>query len=137
LGLVSISSFKKDIVHTEDDAISTGVGYVLPETSVHSELAPLYYVHEFDSRIEYMNKIAKLLNPWLAYGMWQKDNTRAAFGNELWVPFMPLIITDEVTDEFAASRLASRTLLRFNEPHREHGIPRRVRWFENGIMETR
>ena len=81
MGLVNISSFKKDIVRTEDDAISTGVGYILPEASEHSELAPLYYVHEFDSRIEYMNKIAKLLNPWLAYGMWQKDISRATFDN--------------------------------------------------------
>ena len=133
MGLVSISNFKKDIVHTEDDAISTGVGYVLPETSVHSELAPLYYVHEFDSRVEYMNKIAKLLNPWLAYGMWQKDNTMVTFGDEVWAPFMPLIRTDE----FVASIQAPGTLLRFNEPYRKHGIPRRVRWFENGIMETR
>lgn len=120
-------------MRTEDDAISTGVGYILPEASVHSELASLYYVHEFDSRIEYMNKIAKLLNPWLAYGMWQKDISRATFGSEVWASFMPLIITDE----FLANIRARRTSLRFNEPHKEHGIPRRVRWFENGIMETR
>ena len=118
-------------MRTEDDAISTGVGYILPEASEHSELAPLYYVHEFDSRIEYMNKIAKLLNPWLAYGMWQKDTSRSTFGSEVWAPFMPLIITDE----FLANMRVSGTLRRL--PHREHGIPRRVRWFENGIMETR
>ena len=133
MGLVNISSFKKDIVRTEDDAISTGVGYILPEASEHSELAPLYYVHEFDSRIEYMNKIAKLLNPWLAYGMWQKDNSRATFGSEVWAPFMPLIITDELLSNIRARG----GIRRVDELHREHGIPRRVRWFENGIMETR
>ena len=132
MGLVNISSFKKDIVRTEDDAISTGVGYILPEASEHSELAPLYYVHEFDSRVEYMNKIAKLLNPWLAYGMWQKDISRSTFGSEVWAPFMPLIITDELL-----SNIRARGGIRRVEPHREHGIPRRVRWFENGIMETR
>ena len=131
MGLVNISSFKKDIVRTEDDLISTGVGYILPETSEHSELAPLYYVHEFDSRIEYMNKIAKLLNPWLAYGMWQKDISTGRFGDEVWASFMPLIITDELV----ANMRIPGTLRRL--PHREHGIPKRVRWFENGIMETR
>ena len=133
MGLVNISSFKKDITHAEDDAINTGVGNILPEASMHSELAPLYYVHEFDSRIEYMNKIAKLLNPWLAYGMWQKGNSRSTFGSEVWAPFMPLILTDE----FVANIRAPWTLRGFNESHKEHGIPRRVRWFENGIMETR
>ena len=120
-------------MRTEDDAISTGVGYILPEASEHSELAPLYYVHEFDSRIEYMNKIAKLLNPWLAYGMWQKDISRATFGSEIMAPFMPLVITAELVPNIQAPR----TLLRLKESHKEHGIPRRVRWFENGIMETR
>ena len=133
MGLVNISSFKKEIVRTEDNAISTGVGYILPEVSEHSELAPLYYVHEFDSCIEYMNKIAKLLNPWLAYGMWQKDISRGTFGSEVWASFMPLVITAELVTSIPARR----TLLRLNEPHKEHGIPRRVRWFENGIMETR
>ena len=133
MGLVNISSFKKDIVHTEDDAISTGVGYILPEASEHSELAPLYYVHEFDSRVEYMNKIAKLLNPWLAYGVWKKDISRATFGSEVGASFMPLIITDELL----ANMRARGGIRRFNEPHKEYGIPRRVRWFENGIMETR
>ena len=133
MGLINISSFKKEIVRTEDTAISTGVGYILPEDSEHSELAPLYYVHEFDSRIEYTNKIAKLLNPWLTYGMWQKGTSRTRFGSEVWAPFMPLVITAELV----TSIQAPRALLRLNEPHREHGIPRRVRWFENGIMETR
>ena len=133
MGLINISSFKKEIVRTEDNAISTGVGYILPEASEHSELAPLYYVHEFDSRIEYMNKIAKLLNPWLTYGMWQKGTSRTTFGSEVWAPFMPLVITAELV----TSIQAPRALLRLNEPHREHGIPIRVRWFENGIMETR
>lgn len=62
-----------------------------------------------------------------------KNISRATFGSEVWAPFMPLVITAELVTSIQAPRI----LLRLNESHREHGIPRRVRWFENGIMETR
>ena len=53
------------------------------------------------------------------------------------VPRRPELIQGNVrTDDFVANIQAPGTLLRFNEPYRKHGIPRRVRWFENGIMET-
>lgn len=129
---MNLTDFDDFLLHKEPDMISNRA-YLTSEdpADITYELLPLFYVNELDKRNEYMNVIAKLFYPYSYYGMWRDNDISQNFewGVEFtFAPFMPMI---DSIDNFGA-----RTRLRFNEPHKKYGIPRRVRWFENGSTEN-
>ena len=131
MGLINIEMFKKELGEARLELANRDRGVSITTADTCSELAPLPYTEKIEgvnATQLHMNKIAKLLEPFISYGMWEgllpSGDWRVSFGN---IP--PIFI------EFDESTLTFRT--RVQEKHKEHGIPRRVRWFENGIMETR
>lgn len=130
MGLLKLSDFDEFLLRKEEEMVSNRAYLTLNDkTDAIYELLPLFYVNEFDKRIEYMNKIAKLFYPYQQYGMWRDSEIPQTFewGVEfIMAPFMPMI--DTVDN-------GVRTRLRFAEPHKKYGLPRRIRWFENGSIE--
>ena len=131
MGLINIEMFEKELGEARLELANRDRGVSITTADMCSELAPLPYTEKIEgvnATQLHMNKVAKLLEPFISYGMWEgllpSGDWRVSFGN---IP--PIFI------EFDESTLTFRT--RVQEKHKEHGIPRRVKWFENGIMETR
>lgn len=126
MGLTSVTELNMELDKFEREEVdkpSTNVlCYMVSEAA---ELYPLPYVHEFDSRLEYINKIAKLFHPQIAYGVF--NNTSAL--QEVSFTFEDFVIPPGFID-IVGQRF------RINEPFRKNGIPRRVRWFENGSTKN-
>ena len=127
MAVIDLSSFKKYLfekeAHIIDNRNYSNINY---DIGAPYELLPLFYVNEFDKRVEYMNKIAKLMNPFIQYGMWRENVTPTfnEWGDIVMAPFIPIIIDD------SEPIMPSQTRIRILAPHKRYGIPRRIGLFE-------
>lgn len=122
--------FKKELGVARMELANRDRGVSITAADMCSELAPLPYAEKIEGinvTQVYMNKVAKLLEPFISYGMWKNPSTPVEW-NVVFSNIMPISI------EFDESNLTFRT--RVQEKHKLYGVPRRIRWFESGIMET-
>jgi len=92
------------------------------------ELAPLSYVNETDKRIEYLNILAKLLHPHIAYGAFQNDRT-----SEYMEENNMLSRLRDFIDMFETGVGALNGLTNIF-PQYKKGIPTRVQVFERDVV---